>query len=95
MLDSTRVGSNLKKLFEWLGSGESGQIARALEKFPRITNAPDSLRWKHSKDGAFPIIEPPDSLRWKHRKYGAFPIIVHTKWKVHSNATLTRVWGEG
>lgn len=28
------------------------KLLELLEKFPGITNAPDSLRWKHSKDGA-------------------------------------------
>ncbi|WMV51176.1 hypothetical protein MTR67_044561 [Solanum verrucosum] len=31
------------------------KLIELLEKFPGITNAPDSLRWKHSKDGAFMV----------------------------------------
>ncbi|WMV42285.1 hypothetical protein MTR67_035670 [Solanum verrucosum] len=31
------------------------KLLELLEKFPGIINAPDSLRWKHSKDGAFTV----------------------------------------
>ncbi|WMV51343.1 hypothetical protein MTR67_044728 [Solanum verrucosum] len=42
----------------FLNDWEVERVAKLLdllENFPGITNAPDSLRWKHSKDGAFTV----------------------------------------
>ena len=43
---------------KFLNDWEVDRVAKLLElleKFPSITNVPDSLRWKHSKDGAFTV----------------------------------------